>query len=102
STGHRYGGETSGKAGIPIVAEVTAKGSYDHTRATSTAMTETRTSDGIGKTAKEIANSSFIVFLDDFHYIPKNAQAEVARQIKTAAERGIRISIATVPHRADD
>jgi hypothetical protein len=102
STGHRFGGETSGRTGVPVLAEVAAKGSYDHTRATSTTVTETRTSDGIAKITREIANSSFVVFLDDFHYIPKDAQADVAKQIKAAAERGIRICIATVPHRSDD
>ena len=102
STGDRFGGETSGRAGIPAVGEIGGKGSYDHTRATSTTVTETRTSDGIGKITKEIGNSSFVVFLDDFHYIPKGAQADVAKQIKAATERGIRTFIATVPHRSDD
>jgi hypothetical protein len=102
STGHRFGGETSGKTGIPVVAEVAGKGSYDQTRVTATTVTETRGSDGIARIAREIGNSSFVVFLDDFHYIPKNAQDDVARQIKAAAERGIRICVATVPHRADD
>jgi hypothetical protein len=102
STGHKFGGETSGKAGIPLIAEAAVKGSYDQTRATSTTVTETRSPEGIARIAKEIANSSFVVFLDDFHYIPRGVQGDVARQIKAAAERGIRICIATVPHRADD
>ncbi|MGA7455377.1 MAG: hypothetical protein WBW73_30425 [Rhodoplanes sp.] len=102
STGHRVGGETSGKTGIPVIAEAAAKGSYDHTRLTSTTVTETRSSDGIARIAREIGNSSFVLFLDDFHYIPKCAQIDVARQIKAAAERGIKICVATVPHRADD
>jgi hypothetical protein len=42
------------------------------------------------------------LFLDDFHYITKDAQSDVAKHIKAAAERGIRICVATVPHRADD
>jgi hypothetical protein len=102
STGHRLGAEASGRSGLAVIAEATAKAGYDHTRATSTTVTETRTFDGIGNVAREIANSTFVVFLDDFHYIPRAAQGEVAKQIKAAAERGIKICVATVPHRADD
>jgi hypothetical protein len=42
------------------------------------------------------------VLLDDFHYIPNDLQVDIGRQIKTAAERGIRIIAASVPHRSDD
>jgi hypothetical protein len=102
SSSHRVGAEASGKGGVPLIAEVAGKGSYDQTRAASTSVAETREGDGIARISKEIANSSYVVFLDDFHYIPKDAQADVARQIKAGAERGIRICVATVPHRSDD
>jgi hypothetical protein len=49
-----------------------------------------------------VAGSEFVIFLDDFHYIHAAVQADVARQIKAATERGIRICVATVPHRADN
>ncbi len=52
--------------------------------------------------AREIAGSSFIVFLDDFHYIPRELQESVGRQIKAGSEAGIRFCIASVPHRSDD
>jgi hypothetical protein len=42
------------------------------------------------------------VFVDDFHYIERNVRAEIGRQIKAAAEKGIRICTASVPHRSDD
>ena len=51
---------------------------------------------------REIANSSFVLFLDDFHYMPPDVQAAVARQIKEAARRGVKICTASVPHRSDD
>jgi hypothetical protein len=42
------------------------------------------------------------VFVDDFHYIERTVQEEIGRQIKAAAEKGIRICTASVPHRSDD
>jgi len=52
--------------------------------------------------AREIAGSDYIVFLDDFHYIARELQEAVGRQIKAGAEAGIRFCIASVPHRSDD
>lgn len=51
---------------------------------------------------KELQGSEFVVFLDDFHYISKEAQLDIAKSIKAIAERGVRICIASVPHRSDD
>lgn len=98
---HKFGGEAGAKAGI-LVAEATGKATYDYTRSSSTSVTETHVADGLAKVSKDIADSAYIVFLDDFHYIPKENQDDVAKHIKSAAERGIKICIATVPHRADD
>ena len=42
------------------------------------------------------------VLLDDFHYIPAAIQSDVAQQLKDAASRGVRICVASVPHRADN
>jgi hypothetical protein len=102
STAHRAGGEVAGKAGVPLLTEAAGRASYDNTNTASTVVTETRTADSLNQIVTEIGDSSFVLLLDDFHYIPKDAQAEVAQQIKAAAERGVRICIATVPHRADD
>lgn len=57
---------------------------------------------GMGQVAREIANSDFVVFVDDFHYMPRNLQVEVAKHLKAAAELGIKSCVASVPHRADD
>jgi hypothetical protein len=50
----------------------------------------------------EIGGSDFVVFVDDFHYIEATVREEIGRQIKAAAERGVRICTASVPHRSDD
>lgn len=99
---HRSGGEASAKGGVPLIAEALGKLNYDQTRTSTKTHTETEAVDSLGAIVKEIGNSEFVILLDDFHYIPKEAQADVAKQIKAGAERGIRICVATVPHRADD
>jgi hypothetical protein len=50
----------------------------------------------------ELKDSDFVIFLDDFHYISDEVQVEIAKSIKTMAERGVRICIASVPHKSDD
>lgn len=51
---------------------------------------------------KELKDSDFVVFLDDFHYISKEAQIDIAQSIKAISERGVRVCIASVPHKSDD
>jgi hypothetical protein len=50
----------------------------------------------------DLSGSDFVVFLDDFHYIFEEAQVEIAQSIKAIAERGVRVCIASVPHKSDD
>jgi hypothetical protein len=102
TTAHRGVGEVTGKAGVPLVAEAAGKVSYDAAHTTSTSLTESRDVANLSQIVKDIGNSTFVLLLDDFHYIPRDAQADVAKQMKAAAERGVRICVATVPHRADD
>jgi hypothetical protein len=97
----QVGGEAGTKGSI-FIAEASGKAAYQQTAGTSETKTETRTASDLAQVAREVAGSSFAIFLDDFHYIPNDAQPEVARQIKAAAERGVRICVATVPHRSDN
>ena len=57
---------------------------------------------GLTQVAREISGSAFVVFVDDFHYMSRELQVEVAKQLKAATELGIKICTASVPHRADD
>ncbi len=94
--------KAGGEAGIPFVAKGKAEGEIAVGGSTGT---ETRTisrNGGLNQVIREIANSDFVVFIDDFHYIPREIQPEIGRQIKAAAEAGIRICTASVPHRSDD
>jgi hypothetical protein len=51
---------------------------------------------------QELGNSPYTILLDDFHYIPPAIQNDVAQQLKDAASRGVRICVASVPHRSDN
>ena len=91
------------KGGVSVIV---AKGEASGTASTSltqnSATTQTRRVGGLQGVISEIGNSDFLLFVDDFHYIPRDVQEEVGRQIKFAAERGVKICAASVPHRSDD
>ncbi len=57
---------------------------------------------GLPQVVQELANTKLTILLDDFHYIPTTLQGDVAQQLKDAASRGVRICVASVPHRADN
>ena len=51
---------------------------------------------------KDIANSDYLLFIDDFHYIPPETQTDLAKIIKGLAENGVKVCVASVPHRNED
>jgi hypothetical protein len=57
---------------------------------------------GLPQVVQELAETDYALLLDDFHYIPAAIQSDVAQQLKDAASRGVRICVASVPHRADN
>ncbi|MDB4954007.1 MAG: hypothetical protein JWO36_1576 [Myxococcales bacterium] len=57
---------------------------------------------GLPQVVQELARTKYTVLIDDFHYIPAGIQVDVAQQLKDAASRGVRICVASVPHRADN
>ncbi|MCW3797131.1 hypothetical protein OMW55_04830 [Sphingomonas sp. BN140010] len=91
-----------GKVKIPLIAEgaaeASAGGEYAYGRGTEARHTR----GGIDQVIKEIAGGDFVLFIDDYHYMDRDVQAEVARQLKEAAEAGVKICTASVPHRKDD
>jgi len=62
----------------------------------------TRRRRGLEQVVKNIANSEFVILLDDFHYMPREVQAEVAKALKEGVRLGLKICTAAVLHRADD
>ena len=51
---------------------------------------------------RELANSELVVFIDDFHYIPRAVQVEVSNQIKEAIRNNVNFVVASVPYHSDD
>ena len=97
------GAQITGSVGLPMgIAKggVSASTQSNSSQTTGTTITQGRR--GLAQVQEEIGNSTFCVLIDDFHYVPKDLQIDVGKQIKTAAERGIRMLAASVPHRSDD
>lgn len=78
------------------------RGGTTTTGLTSETLQATVNRRGLPQVVDELARTAFTVLLDDFHYIPHAIQGDVAQQLKDAASRGVRICVASVPHRADN
>ena len=95
-------GTLTGKAGVPLVASGSIALNTQSSDTDKSDRSETYNRGGLTQVKREIGDSSYCVLVDDFHYVPHDLQVDLGRQIKTAAERGIRIIVASVPHRSDD
>ena len=51
---------------------------------------------------RELAGTGMVVFIDDFHYIPRDVQVEIANQIKEAIRNDVIFIVASVPYHSDD
>ncbi|MCW5803066.1 MAG: hypothetical protein KIT31_11825 [Deltaproteobacteria bacterium] len=85
----------SGTGGTHRTGNTATSGASDTTQATVNRR-------GLPQVVQELADSAYTLLLDDFHYIPAAIQSDVAQQLKDAASRGVRICVASVPHRADN
>lgn len=88
--------------GNVVVAKAEASGGFDHGVSRGARTSEKKARRGLEQVIDEIAGSDFVVLVDDFHYMPRDVQVEVAKQLKEAARREVKIVTASVPHRADD
>lgn len=102
TTGLGGGASASGEAKLPLFAKGKAAGHVSGSKTLSSSETSNIPKNPFQRIIKEIANSEFSVFVDDFHYIPSDQQIELAKIIKGLAENGVRILTASVPHRAED
>lgn len=64
--------------------------------------TESEAIDLLQLLIKELGETDFVIFIDDFHYIPRNIQAGLAQQIKEAIRKGVKFICASVPYHSDD
>ena len=74
------GGRIGGRTGIPLIAEgkLEATGGFG-TEATQEDKEVFRQT-GLAQVIREIGGSSFTVFVDDFHYIPKDVLAGTVQE----------------------
>jgi hypothetical protein len=100
--GSGFTGTIGAKAatGVPLVVsgEASASGAWAKTEATSTDYAP----DYLQLLIKELGGTDFVVFIDDFHYIPTAVQQQVANEIKEAIRGGVRFICAAVPYHSDD
>jgi hypothetical protein len=98
------GTELGGKGGlaIPFVAKGelsgAAKGEIGH----ETGDVSVRERRGLSQVVAEISESDFVILIDDFHYMDRSVQQEVAKSLKEAVRLGVKIVTASVSHRGDD
>ena len=94
------GGKLSGEAGVLVSAagEVSATGKWGQSSAEQTENAV----DYLQLLIRELANTELVVFIDDFHYIPRAIQIELSNQIKEAIRNSVLFVIASVPYHSDD
>lgn len=104
SIGGAVGAEVGLKAGggIPLLAHGEATGEVKGEVTGDSTSEAVRGRSGLAQVVKEIANSDFVMLLDDFHYMPREVQVEVAKSLKEAVRLGVKIVTAAVHHRGDD
>ena len=91
-----------GKVGVPLVAQGKADVQGSATFESNSSTAKKAALSNLDQVVKDIGGSDFVVFIDDFHYIEKKVRDEIGKEIKAAAELGVRICTASVPHRSDD
>ncbi|MEV8520902.1 hypothetical protein ABZR86_13980 [Dyella marensis] len=100
-SGSKAGGQAK-VGGDILVAKAEASGTIER----STTSTETYTADvatnRLALLITELAGTGITLFIDDFHYLGRALQDEVARQIKDAIASGVQIICASVPYRSED
>ncbi len=95
-----FGGTIGGEAGVFVSAkgEVSASGKWSNSNSAQTDVAI----DYLQLLIRELANTGLVVFIDDFHYIPKEVQVEVSNQIKEAIRNNVNFIVASVPYHSDD
>jgi hypothetical protein len=91
-----------GSVGIPVVAQGELGAALHGGFNAQLANASTAQRGGLQQVVREIAASPFVVLIDDFHYMSRDLQAEVAKSIKEAVRQKIKIVTAAVTHRGDD
>jgi hypothetical protein len=98
----RTTGASGSLEGNAFIAKGKVEGSLSAAKGVSTTTTTTSAINLYQLLVDELAGTGTAIFIDDFHYIDANLQAEVARQIKDAIAKDVRIICAAVPYRSEN
>ncbi|WP_275737164.1 hypothetical protein [Halorhabdus sp. SVX81] len=99
---HKLSTRVLAKLGLSSFIGAEAETSAEHTHIDSLGETEVYDRVGISKTIEELQNGDYLLLIDDFHYIDKSVQEDLAEVIKEIPHQGISIGVALVPHRSED
>ncbi len=93
-------GKIAAEAGFLVSAkgEVGATGTWSN----STSQQNDFAVDYLQLLIRELAGTGMVIFIDDFHYIPKDIQVEISNQIKEAIRSDVKFVCASVPYHSDD
>jgi len=99
-------GRTIGGAGKlegnALIAKGSAEVSIGQNNSNSESNSAKYASDCLQLLIRELKDTDFVIFIDDFHYIPTEVQHEIAKQIKESIRQGVKFICASVPYHADD
>ena len=102
--GKSFTGTFSGKAGgaagflVKGSGEVGASGAWSNTDLNKVTIEK----DPLQLAIKDLKDSGFFLFIDDFHYVSETARHEIANQLKECIRQGVNIIVAAVPYHSDD
>jgi hypothetical protein len=94
--------EAGGISGNAFVVQGKVDVSATQKQGQSSSETSTSAIDPLQLLIRELGGTGLTVFIDDFHYIPIQVQAELARQIKEAIRNEVSFITASVPYHSDD
>lgn len=94
------GAKIGGAAGVLVSA--TGEASTSGTWSTSSGEEKEFAVDYLQLLIRELAGTNYVVFIDDFHYIPREVQVDVSNQIKEAIRNDVIFIVASVPYHSDD
>lgn len=99
-----FKGNIKGKvsAGVNFIAsgkgEVETSGDWSKSKSS----TKEFSPDYLQLITKNLGGTKYVIFIDDFHYIPRSIQIEISNQIKEAVREKVFFVCASVPYHSDD
>lgn len=101
SSKNSVSGQAAVEGGI-LLAKGRAEASITKGTVETESQSASLSSDCLQLLIRELGGTDLVIFIDDFHYIPRDVQIELSRQVKEAIRNNVRFICASVPYHADD